>query len=175
MFISRCSYCNVILMKDHRTKEHLVPVCYGGTGYIYTCQHCNEARGNSLSYPKFITFIRRDPELYLLHVAQSSNSELVKLVLNTLPECETEEEIDEVESFIKKNTGKASSPSNTCVRELVKQYVALERSRQGMPIPNGRSSKARRRALRTKKKKRERRELKLQCEDAVRFMNNSNK
>jgi len=54
-----CDYCKRIGRK--LTKEHLVPKSFGGSQIlIRVCRKCNQWRGNSASYPDFLSFIEEN-------------------------------------------------------------------------------------------------------------------
>ena len=155
------------------TREHVVPATFGGTSFIYVCQQCNYDRGSSLFYGPFIEFIRKDPKLYFAHVDHSKNTDLGKEVLKSLTECESQEDADNVESFITMQHSvamEAERPKGV-VRDLIRQYMALELAKNGTPLPNGRAHKARKKANRYKMKKRQRTAGKQGCREAVKMLN----
>ena len=124
-------------------------------------------------YGPFIEFIKHDPELFFAHVEQSENTELGKEVLRSLTECESQEDADNIETFIKMQhsvTMEAHRPKGF-VRDLIRQYMALELAKNGTPLPNGRAHKARKKANRYKMKKRQRTAGKQGCREAVKMLN----
>ena len=66
-----CAYCNQHFSR--LTKEHVVPKCYGGTVTIRVCADCNNARGDSLTDPKFVEWRRAHPQMFEEAVRQSTD------------------------------------------------------------------------------------------------------
>ena len=66
-----CAYCHQQFLK--LTKEHIVPRCYGGTVTIRVCANCNNARGDSLTDPKFVEWRRTHPQMFEEAVAESTD------------------------------------------------------------------------------------------------------
>ena len=66
-----CAYCHKHSKK--LTKEHVVPKCRGGTVTIRVCADCNNARGDSLTDPKFVEWRRAHPEKFEEAVRQSTD------------------------------------------------------------------------------------------------------
>lgn len=66
-----CAYCHQQFLK--LTKEHIVPRCYGGTVTIRVCANCNNARGDSLTDPKFVEWRRTHPQMFEKAVAESTD------------------------------------------------------------------------------------------------------
>ena len=54
-----CAYCHQFTRK--LTKEHVVPKCRGGVYTIRVCSTCNNARGESLTYPPFVAWRKAHP------------------------------------------------------------------------------------------------------------------
>lgn len=154
------------------THEHLVPACFGGVDTIYVCRPCNERRGNSFTDANFLSFIRNDPSLFILHVERSDNNWACKQKLLSLVEGVFDvgvpnpphPEPDHVLHFIRlhhmNRNRDVAQPVSDRTQELIQQCVALELAKAGTPIPGGRAERSRRRALRRREVKRSRRNLK---------------
>lgn len=161
--ISRCPYCKEVVTNP--TREHLIPVSMNGVGIIHVCYTCNMARGNSLSYLPFFHFVKNDPELYIVHVESSKNSDDVKKLLRTLPECISSEEVEHLESAVMKKL----TNEDQLRKEAMRQKHALNMSRKGTPITGGRADKARKRSHRAKIVKKNRTRMRNACRQLLKL------
>lgn len=65
-----CAYCHRF---KKLTKEHVVPRCFGGTYTIRVCEECNNARGSSLTDPKFVEWREAHPREFEEAVRDSTD------------------------------------------------------------------------------------------------------
>ncbi len=163
--LSYCPYCYGLMTLENKTKEHLVPACFGGVNIVYVCRGCNSQRGNSFSDRNFLSFIRRHPSLFSLHVEQSSNDFSSKQKLLSLLHVVHPSEIQSVYSFLQlKHMGRSTigtlSLELSRTSDLVRQYVALEMARLGSPVLGGRASQAVHRCMKRMENRRNRQALK---------------
>lgn len=74
-----CAYCHKHSKK--LTKEHVVPKCRGGTVTIRVCGDCNNARGDSLTDPKFVEWRRAHPKQFEEAVRKSTDPKQTQIWL----------------------------------------------------------------------------------------------
>ena len=84
---NRCIYCNIRIDEEVRaTKDHLVPVTYGGTDWalniVLACLRCNARRGNI----PFRTYCRLLSPAQNRRILKSLGRRLAALDLDALPE-----------------------------------------------------------------------------------------
>lgn len=66
-----CAYCRARFPK--LTKEHVIPHCVGGVYTIRVCEACNNARGDSRTYPAFVAWCEAHPAEFLEAVRTSKD------------------------------------------------------------------------------------------------------
>lgn len=54
-----CWYCGNILTRKHRTNDHVVPKCLGGSVFVFACRSCNELKA-AMSVEEFRQYLYGD-------------------------------------------------------------------------------------------------------------------